>query len=1003
VDANGTRFHLLLGRDDWARCSVAGTELREWWELSSPPYLKTSGLVFNDERAELTLQPRLFKFIAAPKDTRPDLSNRRGAGRDRYGNWYWIDETALKIRVRSSGSQLVSDFWSPAIGSRCCKQVRLGDFQPRAPALSLSSLPLSGLTVTEDHYLVAGMLEPAGLLIFDLHAGGEPRQVLWPPEVAFQPFDMVARPGGGVWILDRVNRCYWGLDCRFNPIHTGQPDLDLGPVAMEDFQPLDAGSPSAGGRRTFPRSMALDISSPLADIDPIAIEALPDGSVLILDHDSDPNNRFSKIFRYELAQRTGEASTEAMLPLIEADQADDFRLVGYDIAFVPEHVGDYGQEIGDRLYVTADDGNQTYAFRLCQHDGQLELVPIPEHLPMRLFGGKGLVAAGSSVYYDFSESWLSLTAQSRPRYVDQATFTTQSFDGVEPDCVWHRLLIDACIPPETSVEIWSRAANELIDLELTAWQAEPRPHLRGDGSELPFLPRRQMTNGAAEARKEDRDGTWELLFQRARGRFLQLQIRLSGNERRTPHLRAVRAYFPRFSYLNNYLPAVYRDDEQSASFLDRFLANFEGMYTALEDKIAAVQVLFDVRSAPPETLAWLAQWFGIVFDPAWDEATQRMLIRRAMDFFQYRGTIHGLKMALHLALDSCVDENLFALPTACASRRDSIRVVEKYLTRRTPGVVFGDASEAIGPRLVSLTSRWQPSQGGINLHERYTEFQNSRSDTPQAATTFPLIAPVDAAALTSWQEFARTTLGFVLSFGPAVELRQWQSFLRASYVDITALNGAHQTAYDDWDQIMLPRDWPATEAARKNWQDFLTGTETSSLNTVRVMWQEFLARRYGRIRALNQIFGTNWPAFESVALFDVLPPDGPPLEDWFKFEGVAMQMQLNAHRFTVLLPVPLSLAFSFEDRQVRLELSRRIVELEKPAHTVFELKFYWQMFRVGEARLQLDTLIQQGSRAPELLPSLRLGRGFIGESYLAPPDSEAANDRYVLGRDPLVP
>lgn len=1002
MDANGTRFHLLLGRDDWARCSADSTELREWWDTSSPPRADTCGLAFNDERAELTLRSRLFKFIAAPKDTRPHLSNRRGAGRDRYGNWYWIDETGVKIRVRSSGSRMVSDFWSPAIGSCCGKQMRLGEFQPRDPAPLVSPLPLSGLAITEDHFLVAGVLEPAGLLLFDLHAGGEPRQLLWPPEVDFRPFDIVARPGGGVWILDAFNRCYWGLDCHFNLIHSGQPDEELGPVEVEDFQPVEVSTPPQSERRTFPSSMALNISSPLEAINPIAIEALPDGTVLILDHDPDPETRFSRIYRYDLDKRIGEISTEAMVAEIEAEQASQFRLVGYDIAFVPEHVGEQGREVSDRLYVAADDGNQTYAFSLCQTDGQLECQPIGEYLPMRLFGGKGLVAAGSDAYYDFSENWIPLLAQSRPRYVDEATFTTPPFDGVEPDCVWHRLLIDARIPPETNVEIWSRAANELIDLELESWQTEPRLHLRGDGSELPFMPRPRASQGSGQSETAGRDGTWELLFQRARGRFLQLRLRLSGNERTTPHLRAVRAYFPRFSYLNHYLPAIYRDDEQSASFLDRFLANFEGLYTSLEDKIAAVQVLFDVRSAPAETLAWLAQWFGIVFDPAWDEATQRTLIRHAMEVFQYRGTIHGLKTALHLALDSCVDEKIFALPSASANRRDSIRIVEKYLTRRMPGIVFGDATELTGPRRVSLTSRWRPSQGGSNLHERYSAFRKTQSDQPQPANTFSPNAPTDPKELASWEGFSRATFGFVPSFGPAVELRQWQTFLRSRYADINALNEAHQTSHDDWDRVLLPRDWPADERARQDWQEFLAGSQTSRANLVRVWWQEFLARRYGRIRALNQAYHTSWPAFESVALFDVLPPDGVPLEDWYQFESVAMQMQRTAHRFTVLLPVPLSLAFSLEDRQLRLDLARRIIELEKPAHTVFEVKFYWEMFRVGEARLQLDTLIDQGSRAPQLVPNLILGRGFVGAGYLAPPGSEGANDRYILGRDPLV-
>jgi hypothetical protein len=107
-------------------------------------------------------------------------------------------------------------------------------------------------------------------------------------------------------------------------------------------------------------------------------------------------------------------------------------------------------------------------------------------------------------------------------------------------------------------------------------------------------------------------------------------------------------------------------------------------------------------------------------------------------------------------------------------------------------------------------------------------------------------------------------------------------------------------------------------------------------------------------------------------------------------------MQRAAHRFTVLLPVPLSLAFNPEEHQHRLELSRRIVELEKPAHTVFDVKFYWAMFRVGEARLALDTLIAEGSRAPQLLPEMVLGQGFVGESYLAPPIPELGGGQYRL-------
>ena len=48
-------------------------------------------------------------------------------------------------------------------------------------------------------------------------------------------------------------------------------------------------------------------------------------------------------------------------------------------------------------------------------------------------------------------------------------------------------MIDACIPPETKVEIWTRAANDKRNLTFTQWQLEPGLYLRASGSEIPFL------------------------------------------------------------------------------------------------------------------------------------------------------------------------------------------------------------------------------------------------------------------------------------------------------------------------------------------------------------------------------------------------------------------------------------------------------------------------------------------------------------------------------------
>jgi phage tail-like protein len=923
MDANGTHFHLLLGYDDWAGCLELpqARSLRQAWEASPP---QDSSLAWVKQRDELILHPRLFRFTAAPKDIPPALENRRGAARDRYGNWYWIADSRREILVNSAGTGTTSHFWTVGDGLACEQRARFGDFKPKEPKAPATPLLLSGLAVTTEHYLVVGVLDPAGLLIFDLHAGGAPQQVFWPPAVPFAPFDMAPRPCGGVWILDRDNKRYWALDRHLRVVNKDQAEVTLAPEVLDDFQPQDGLTIRRKPAETFPEGISLEAASPVAAVDPIAIEALPDDTVLILDHDPDPNMRFSIIHRYYFSQLVGNASTESVLGIVEDEVKADFRLRGYDFAFAAEH-----DNVPDRLYIVAAEGNQTFVFEISQQGAQLVLRPIEEYLPMRLFGGKGLVAPAlrdGGIYYDFADRWIPLIVQGRPRYEIAAALLSPRFDGKEPNCVWHRLMLDACLPPETEVRVWSRAANDKLELENAAWLPEPRLHQRSDGSELPYVHQAENTEY----------GTWELLFQRARGRYLQIKLELTGNGRTTPRLRALRAYYPRFSYLERYLPAVYREDRDSAAFLDRYLANMEGFYTALEDKIAAVQMLFDVRSAPAETLEWLTSWFGVAADPVWDETKRRLFIKHAMDFFQYRGTIHGLRMALRLALEDCAGEDIFADPASTEQRRrpDAIRIVETYRTRQTPGVVLGDPTKLIGPRTLVVTARWLPNSGGEDLHRRYREALQL-----PATTRFPIRDPGGELSV-AWQQFSRNTLGFVPS-ADSTHLKLWRKFLSRRYQTINALNTAYQ----------------------------LSGAQKKT-------------------------------AFTAIELPGTLPPDGAPLQDWYQFEGVVLAMHRTAHQFSVLLPAPRkeTAAATAAEQQRRLDLAGRLVDLEKPAHTVFTVKFFWALFRVGAARLGEDTLIDLGSRAPQLMAPMVLGRNYLVESYLAPAHPQNVAKRQVLGQ-----
>ena len=933
MDANGTRYHLLLGFDDWGECTDgSGATLRARWKSAPPEQTETklapasAPVAWNSEHYELTLAPRLFKFNA--NDQPPKFETRRGGGRDRYGNWYWIDETTGKILVNSAGTNRTGVFW-PVEGSATSANSDAApfDFKPVADT-SCPPLAFRALAVTEDHYLVVGVLEPAGILIFDLHGGGAPQQLWWPRGVPFEPHDMAARPGGGVLILDSAHKRYWELDRLFNVIPPaayapGTPEAD-------DFVPLDAKQKDDARPCELPQRLTLETSAQIHITKPIAIEALPDGSVLVLDYRA--GQKFSRVHRYRAGKRLGQSrATKAMLKLIEEDRRADFSLVGYDFAFVPRRDAT-GEP--DRLYIVAADGNQSYAFNLTwSKRKQLKLEPVAAYMPMRLFGGRGLVRAGAEAYYDFDGRWIPLVEQRRPRYAATGTFRTRTFDGAEPDCVWHRLMFDACIPPGTRVEVRTRASNNEDDLALAEWSPEPRLYLRGEGTELPYAHTAtgERAGGVAASRRAEGKGTWELLFQRARGRYLQMEITLVGNERATPRLRALRAYYPRFSYVVRYLPLVYREDDQSASFLERFLANLEGLYTSLEDKIAAVQVLFDVRSAPADALEWLAGWYGVALDPVWDETKRRLFIKHAMFFFQYRGTMHGLELALRLVSDECVEDEAFteaAAAAAASSGAYSIRVVERYRTRRVPGVVFGDPTGANAPRLVEPQGRWQPSQGSEALHALYRE-----SLGLAAGEVYPVKRPAGAAGQ-AWEVFSRSALGFVPDANAG--------------------------------------DAPA--------------------------WENFLARRYRHLDALRAAYKTQHATFADVKSPKSLPEGGESLNDWYQFESVVVAMRRAAHRFTVLLPMRQTDTFDAAAHRDLSDLARRIVELEKPAHTTFDIKFYWAMFRLGEVRLGDDTLLDLGSRAPGLMRPMLLGEEHLAESYLAPAHPQNVRERNVLGR-----
>jgi hypothetical protein len=298
--------------------------------------------------------------------------------------------------------------------------------------------------------------------------------------------------------------------------------------------------------------------------------------------------------------------------------------------------------------------------------------------------------------------------------------------------------------------------------------------------------------------------------------------------------------------------------------------------------------------------------------------------------------------------------------------------VEAYQTRLFGSIVAGDPGGGEpGPREVPRGGSWTPAEGNAGLVDRYAAFLGRTATPQEQVTPFPLVPPPgDTGA--KWTAFVQTALGFVPSIG-AAERARWRSYLLSQ----------HSVPTD----AVLPRDFPAASAV--DWRGF-TGSADGAF--MRARWQDFLARRYRRIERLNRAWLTSWPAFDLIAVPDVLPQAAAAQIDWLQFERQVLAMLRTAHRFSVLLPIGDVTADPFELER-RLGLARRIVDLEKPAHTVFDVRYYWAFFRVGEARLGIDTQLGAGSRAPELIPDAVLGRAYIGASFVGGPPRLSDGDR----------
>lgn len=288
-------------------------------------------------------------------------------------------------------------------------------------------------------------------------------------------------------------------------------------------------------------------------------------------------------------------------------------------------------------------------------------------------------------------------------------------DSGDAGTVWHRLVAEAAVPAGSAMIVWlatSDSGMPAFEPAAPTRRAPWQPHLIGDRAALPpdvaaelpvdapravrlptptEVPHGQPLLCCAEAPTA---GAFGVLIQRAgvavrslQGPRLWVVVELFGDGRATPELAALRAWSGRVSYRDRYLPALYHErlfgadadragPASGADFLGRYLHLFEGLFTEIEDRVAASALFSDPMACPPEALPWLAGWVGIALEPGLPPERARWMIANAARLAQRHGTLDGLKLALDIATDGGV---------TCGR----IVVVEDFRLRRTLATILG--------------------------------------------------------------------------------------------------------------------------------------------------------------------------------------------------------------------------------------------------------------------------------------------------------------------------
>ncbi len=379
-------------------------------------------------------------------------------------------------------------------------------------------------------------------------------------------------------------------------------------------------------------------------------------------------------------------SSQGRLAVLCLDGTHDAKIVVIDGAFATSVLELQGlkQPAGlawvneDEIAILATDAAKLAAHALVYVVGPSgNVLPNGRHYPMADPALSGFVnIRGHQARYAGADGSLrALIPISSVSYARAGTVEL-AIDSGSAETVWHRLFLEAMIPPGCQVIAAVGATDGLV------FPVQSSDHVFG-GSPVAGKPFAAWLDTASEIphsngllkveRVPGQTGLFSILIQKSSGntrrfvgRHLRLTLHLSGNTHQSPEIAGVRAYASRFSYRDHYLPHLYREAFETdvagsratgADYLERFLSLLEEPFTILEGRIAESHLLTTAAATPASALPWLAQWIGVDMPPGVATARERERLKAAPHTARLHGTLAGLSAAIELETGGLFVEN----------------------------------------------------------------------------------------------------------------------------------------------------------------------------------------------------------------------------------------------------------------------------------------------------------------------------------------------------------